>query len=76
MGVECKVAAPSLIPSQPGARVETDKRDCKRLARLFRAGELTYVRTTGREQEAMRDLCRAREDVVCDLRRTHLGVTA
>src|SRR6266542_1010613 len=40
MGVRCQVIAPSLIPKAPGDKVKTDKRDCRRLARLHRAGEL------------------------------------
>jgi transposase len=44
MGVRCEVIAPSLIPKAPGDRVKTDKRDCRRLARLHRAGELVAIR--------------------------------
>jgi transposase len=39
MGVRCEVIAPSLIPTAPGDRVKTDRRDCRRLARLHRAGD-------------------------------------
>jgi hypothetical protein len=39
-GVGCEVIAPSLIPKAPGDKVKTDTRDCRRLARLYRAGEL------------------------------------
>src|SRR4051794_19907059 len=42
--VRCEVIAPSLIPTRPGDRVKTDKRDARRLAVLFRAGQLTAVR--------------------------------
>jgi hypothetical protein len=38
--VGCQVIAPTLIPTAPGDRVKTDSRDCRRLARLHRAGEL------------------------------------
>ncbi len=62
-GHECEVVAPSLIPSRPGDRVKTDRRDSESLARLFRAGELTPVWVPDAEQEAMRDLTRAREDM-------------
>jgi transposase len=69
MGVSCDVVAPSLIPKAPGDKVKTDKRDCRRLARLHRAGELTAIRVPTPAQEAVRDLCRTREDMVADLTR-------
>jgi len=59
----CIVVAPALIPRKPGERVKTDRRDSLNLARLDRAGELTAVWVPGPEQEAMRDLSRAREDM-------------
>jgi transposase len=62
-GHACTVVAPSLIPTRPGDRVKTDRRDSGLLARLHRAGELTPVWVPGEEQEAMRDLTRAREDM-------------
>lgn len=61
-GHACLVAAPALIPRRPGVRVKTDRRDAAQLARLDRAGELTAVWVPGADQEAMRDLSRARED--------------
>lgn len=71
-GVSCEVAAPSLIPRRPADRVKTDRRDADRLARLYRAGELTLVAVPDRAQEALRDLLRAREDAYADLlRRRH-----
>src|SRR5213080_1275848 len=69
LGVRCRVVAPSLIPKAPGDRVKTDRRDCRRLARLDRAGELVAIRVPSPEEEAVRDLCRARGDVVIDLDR-------
>ncbi|MDQ3973221.1 MAG: IS110 family transposase [Actinomycetota bacterium] len=66
MGVRCEVIAPSLIPTAPGDRVKTDKRDCRRLARLYRAGQLTAIRVPSPAEEAVRDLCRARADLVDD----------
>ena len=63
-GHDCWVVAPSLIPKKPGDKVKTDKRDAIQLARLFRAGELTPVYVPNREDEAMRDLSRAREDAM------------
>ena len=62
LGHACAVVAPSLIPRKPGDRVKTDRRDSESLARLHRAGELTAVWVPGPEQEAVRDLTRARED--------------
>ena len=67
--VPCLVAAPSLIPKQPGAPFKTDQRDARSLARLLRAGELTAVYVPEPTDEAIRDLCRARTDAVDDLRR-------
>jgi transposase len=62
-GHACTVVAPSLIPRKPGQRIKTDRRDALMLARLLRAGELTPVWVPDTEQEAMRDLARAREDM-------------
>lgn len=62
MGVSCMVIASSLIPSRPGDRVKTDRRDALRLAQLLRSGELTPVWVPDEEDEALRDLVRARED--------------
>jgi transposase len=63
-GYACQVIAPSLIPKRAGDRVKTDRRDCKRLAELSRAGELRAVWVPDPADEAMRDLTRAREDAV------------
>ena len=72
MGIRCVVVAPALIPKRPGDRVKTDRRDAVRLAELLRAGELTPVWVPGEEDEALRDLVRAREDAVADrLRARH-----
>lgn len=69
MGVACDVVAPALIPRRAGDRVKTDKRDAQRLARLHRAGELSPIRVPSPAEEAVRDLCRARADLVADRRR-------
>ena len=61
-GYACMVAAPGLIPRKPGDRVKTDKRDAAMLARLCRAGELTAVTVPDADDEAVRDLFRARCD--------------
>ncbi|MBY0149502.1 IS110 family transposase [Neobacillus niacini] len=72
LGIECEVIAPSLIPRKPGERVKTDRRDSLRLAQLFRAGELTSVYVPTEDDEALRDLVRAREDAKEDeLRAKH-----
>jgi transposase len=68
-GVECVVAAPGKIPRAPGDRVKTDRRDAELLARLLLAGKLHPVRVPGDEEEALRDLVRAREAVRVDLMR-------
>ena len=68
--VPCLVAAPSLIPKQPGSPFKTDQRDARTIARLLRAGELTGVYVPEPTDEAIRDLCRARTDAVDDLRRS------
>ena len=61
-GFKCTVVAPSKIPRAKGDRVKTDRRDARKLARLHRAGELRAVYVPREEDEAMRDLTRARED--------------
>jgi transposase len=60
MGVECDVVAPTLIPVKTGDRVKTDRRDAEKLARLLRSGDLTAVWVPDAEQQALRDLVRAR----------------
>jgi transposase len=69
LGVECIVIAPSLIPFKPGDRIKTDRRDALKLAELLAAGLLTEVHVPTPEQEAIRDLCRAREAVKGDQKR-------
>ena len=68
-GVECVVAAPSKIPRASGDRVKTDRRDAEHLVRLLLAGKLHAVRVPGDEEEALRDLVRARDAVRRDLMR-------
>jgi len=65
---DCWVVAPSLIPKKAGDRVKTDRRDAVQLARLARSGELTAVSVPQVEDEAIRDLTRAREDTLSDLK--------
>jgi transposase len=68
-GVACVVAAPGKIDRPASDRVKTDRRDAERLVRLLMVGGLHAVRVPGSEEEALRDLVRAREDVRGDLMR-------
>jgi transposase len=61
LGVRCEVVAPTLVPTKPGDRVKTDRRDAAKLARSYRAGDLTAVWVPDAAHEALRDLVRARE---------------
>jgi transposase len=67
--VSCQVIAPALVPRKPGERVKTNRRDARKLVELLRAGLLTEVRPPTPEEEAVRDLCRARDDARTDLQR-------
>src|SRR3989442_9189428 len=67
-GLECWVVAPSQIPKKAGDRVKTDRRDAVQLARLLRSGDLTPVYVPAVEDEAIRDLVRAREDNLKDVK--------
>lgn len=75
MGIACDVIAPTLIPVRPGDRIKTDRRDATKLARLFRAGELTTITVPSADQEAVRDLVRLRDNIRKDLTaaRSRLG---
>ena len=67
-GHDCWVGAPSVMPKKAGARVKTDRRDARPLARRMRAGDLTPVDVPQGDAEAMRELRRAREDSLRDLK--------
>jgi transposase len=72
LGVKCEVVAPTLVPIKAGDRVKTDRRDAERLARCYRAGDLTPVWVPDAAHEALRDLVRAREAAKADqLRARH-----
>ena len=60
LGVDCRVAAPSHIPTKPGDRRKTDRLDAIRLAHYLRSGDLTFVTPPSPEHEALRTLTRAR----------------
>jgi transposase len=62
-GYECRIVAPSKIPRAPGERIKTNRRDADQLARLARAGELTAIYVPDPQDEAVRDLIRARYQV-------------
>jgi len=61
LGVRCEVMAPTLVPIKAGDRVKTDRRDAQKLARSYRAGDLTPVWVPDAAHEALRDVVRARE---------------
>ncbi len=65
-GIECRVVAPGLVPSRPGDRIKTDKRDARKLALLLAGGLLEPIWVPSPEYEAARDLVRAREDARLD----------
>jgi transposase len=67
VGIECAVAAPSKLHRPSGDRVKTDRRDARHLARLCHLDQIVAVVVPSVEQEAARDLVRAREDVRGDL---------
>jgi transposase len=76
LGFECVVAAPSLIPKRPGDRVKTNRLDAMSLAKQLRSGDLTAVWVPDGDHEAVRDLTRARETAMLDLRTKHQHVSA
>src|ERR1700680_3785044 len=76
LGHECIVVAPSLIPKKTGDRGTTHRRDAVSLAKLLRAGELTAVWVPDRHHEAMRDLTRARDTAVDDVRSKRQQISA
>jgi transposase len=76
LGHDCQVVAPSLIPKKPGERIKTDRRDAGKLARSLRSGDLTAVWVPDQEQEAMRDLTRARDDLKAQERKARQQLNA
>ncbi len=74
LGVACEVVAPSLIPVKSGDRVKTDRKDAEKLARCYRAGDLTPVWVPDAAHEALRDLVRGREAAQRDLFRARQRV--
>ena len=76
LGIDCDVIAPSRVPRRPADKIKTDRRDALLLARLHRAGELTSVKIPDPNDEAVRDLVRAREDAVNARRRARQQLAA
>ena len=74
--LKCWVVAPSQIPKKAGDRVKTDRRDAMQLARLLRSGDLTPIYVPAVEDEAIRDLVRAREDALKDLKAAKVRLKA
>ncbi len=62
------MVAPSLIPKKPGEKIKTDKRDALKLAKLLKSEDLTPIYVPEPEDEAVRDLSRAREVAMKDLK--------
>jgi transposase len=75
-GFACRVVAPSLMPKRPGDKIKTDRRDAVELARLLRSGDLTPVYVPTVEDEALRDLCRARDAARLTLKNAKLRLKA
>jgi transposase len=73
-GLTCRVVAPSRTPRKPGDRIKNDTRDAVTLARLLRAGELTFVWVPDEVHEAMRDLVRARQTAANDVRQARAHI--
>src|SRR5580704_13976516 len=76
LGFVCRICAPSMTPRRPGERIKNDRRDSIALARLLRAGELTYVWVPDLLHEAIRDLVRARHAASKDVRRARIRIQA
>jgi len=64
----CYVIVPSLIPKKPGEKIKTDKRDALKLTKLLKSEDLTPIYVPEPEDEAIRDLSRARETAIKDLK--------
>jgi transposase len=76
LGHDCQVVAPSLVPKKPGERIKTDRRDARKLSQFLRSGDLAVVWVPDEEQEAMRDLTRARDDFKAQERKARQQLNA
>ena len=74
--IDCIVVAPALIPQKSGVRIKTDRRDAANLAQLHRSGDLTAVYVPDQEDEAIRDLVRARDDISRAVRKVKQQINA
>jgi transposase len=74
LGMACRICAPAMTPRKPGDRRKNDTRDATKLARLLRAGELTFVWIPDAAHEALRDLVRARHAACIDVRRARIRI--
>lgn len=71
MDIKCEIAAPSLIPVRPGDnKRKTDRRDAKKLAKLYRADELTFIHIPTEQEESARALVRCRETISKEIRQS------
>jgi len=68
--VDCVLCSPSKTERKPNEAIKTDKLDAKKLAKLFKNGDIVEVRIPPSHDEAVRDVCRARTDAMDDLSRT------
>lgn len=75
LGHDCTVIAPAFTPRRPGDRVKTDRRDAEKLARYHRSGDLRPIYVPSPDEEAARDLVRAREDLLGDRTRARQRVS-
>ncbi len=76
LGLECVIMSPSKTERKPNEKIKTDKRDAKKIAKLFRNGDITEVRIPPALDEAVRDVCRARTDASDDLSRAKQRLNA
>lgn len=76
LGLECVVMSPSKTERKPNEKIKTDKRDARKIAKLFRNGDVTEVRIPPALDEAVRDVCRARTDATDDLSRAKQRLNA
>lgn len=75
-GVDCLIAAPSKLMRAPGDHVKNDKRDALLLGRMLSLGQVTVVRVPTEDQEALRDLSRARQQASKELAHAKQRVNA
>jgi transposase len=74
--INCVVMSPSKTERKPNEKIKTDKRDAKKIAKLFRNGDITEVRVPPSLDEAVRDVCRARTDASDDQARAKQRLNA